>query len=89
VGEVLLVRGVHLHEVVHGGQEHVDLDDLADAGAGLLEHGREVVDAELGHLADRGLAEGQDLAFGGAGDLTAAVDGGGGDDGLRLCGLLV
>lgn len=30
VGEELLVRAVHLSEVVHGRDEHVDLDDLLE-----------------------------------------------------------
>lgn len=78
---MLLVDAVHLGEVVHGGQEDVDLDNLADVGAGGGEHGLDVGDAALGQLAD---AAGQDLAAWRARDLPGAVDGGGGGDGLGV-----
>lgn len=81
MAEVLLIDAVHLGEVVHGRQEDVDLDDLADVGAGGGEHGLDVGDAALGQLAD---AAGEDLTTGRAGDLSGAVDGGGGGDGLGV-----
>lgn len=84
MGEELLVRLVHLGEVVHGGDEDVDLDDLCERRAGGGEHGGQVVDALLGHLADVVGAQRQDLAVGLAGDLARAVDGAAGLDGLRV-----
>lgn len=52
VCEELLVCGIHLREVVHASQEDIDLDDLRDIRAGLLEDCGEVLDAEFGHLGD-------------------------------------
>ena len=45
VAPVGLVDLVHGGEVVHIGEEDVDLDDVLDGGAGLLEDGRQVLDA--------------------------------------------
>jgi hypothetical protein len=41
----LHVHGVHLGKVIHVGQENIDLDDLGDVGAGLLEDVGQVLDA--------------------------------------------
>lgn len=68
-------------KVTHVGEEDVDLDDLGNGRAGLLEDGLEVGDALLGLLGD--VALDQD-ALGVEGDLAGAVDGGGGLDGLGL-----
>ena len=84
VREELLVGAVHLSKVVHGGDEHVDLDDLLDRGSGGLENGRQVGDALLGHLGDGVGGQGEDLAGGSAWDLAGAVDGGAGLDGLGV-----
>lgn len=88
VHEELLVHGIHLSEVVHGGQEHVDLDDLVERGPRGREHRAEVLDAQLRHLGDarRGLCE--DLAAGRARDLARAIDRVCGTDGLGLGTLL-
>lgn len=48
----LLIRSIHLREVIHASQEHIDLDDLRDIGAGFLEDGGQVLDTEFGHLGD-------------------------------------
>lgn len=82
--EELLVRAVHLSEVVHSGDEHVDLDDLLERGSSGLENGRQVGDALLGHLGDGVGGQGEDLAGGSAWDLAGAVDGGAGLDGLGV-----
>lgn len=82
--EELLVHAVHLREVVHARQEHVDLDDLLDRGPRSGEHGAEVADAQLRHLRDGGLRLRQDLALWCAGDLAGAIDRGGRGDGLGL-----
>lgn len=84
VGEELLVSAVHLSEVVHGRDEHVDLDDLLERGSGGLEDIRQVGDALLGHLGDGVRGLGEDLAGGRAGDLAGAVDGAAGLDGLGV-----
>lgn len=84
MGEELLVGAVHLSEVVHGGDEHVDLDDLLEGGSGGLEDVRQVGDALLGHLGDAVGGLGEDLAGGSAWDLAGAVDGGAGLDGLGV-----
>lgn len=84
MGEELLVRAVHLSEVVHSRDEHVDLDDLLERGSSGLEDIRQVGDALLGHLGDGVLGLGEDLAGGGAGDLAGAVDGVAGLDGLGV-----
>jgi len=84
VREELLVRGVHLGEVVHGGDEDVDLDDLGERGAGGGQHGRQVDDALLGHLAERVLGTREDRAAGRAGDLARAEDRRGRLDGLAV-----
>ena len=36
---------IHLGKVGHVGEEHVDLDDILDGGAGGLENGGEILDA--------------------------------------------
>ena len=82
--EELLVRAVHLGKVVHGRDEHVDLDDLLQRGAGGGEHIRQVRDALLGHLGDAMRGEREDLAGGCAWDLAGAVDGAVGLDGLGI-----
>jgi hypothetical protein len=41
----LHVHGVHLGEVIHVRQEDIDLDDLGDVGAGLLEDVGQVLNA--------------------------------------------
>jgi hypothetical protein len=88
VREELLVHGVHLGEVVHGGQEHVDLDDLVERGPRGREHRAEVLDAQLRHLRDARRRLREDLAAGRAGDLARAVDRVGGAYGLGLGPLL-
>lgn len=45
IAPVLHVNGVHLSKVIHVGQEDIDLDDLCDIGAGLLEDVGQVLDA--------------------------------------------
>ena len=65
----------------HIREEDGGLDDLLDAGAGLLKDGLKVGDALLGLLGDRALNE---LAIGGQGDLAGEVDGIGGLDSLGL-----
>lgn len=84
VREELLVGSVHLSKVVHGGDEHVDLDDLLEGRSGSLKDGGQVGDALLGHLADVVGGQGEDLAGGSAWDLAGAVDGGAGLDGLGV-----
>jgi hypothetical protein len=42
---VLHVDRVHLGEVIHVGQEDIDLDDLVDIGTGFLENVAQVLDA--------------------------------------------
>lgn len=68
--EECLVHLVHLGKVIHSRKEDVNLNDLAEAGTGLLENGGKVVDAECGHLGDVGGFKGQDVAGWGAGDLA-------------------
>ena len=68
-------------KVGHVSQEGVDLDDLLDGRAGLLEDGLEVGNAGGRLLLDGALDQ---VALGIAGDLAGAVDGGGGLDGLGL-----
>ena len=84
VCEELLVGSVHLGEVVHGGDEDVDLDDALEGGAGGGENGREVLAALLGELADVVGSECEDLACCEGWDLAGAVDGGWGLDGLGV-----
>lgn len=86
MGEQLLVHAVHLCEVVHARQEHVDLDDLFDRRPRGLEHGGKVLDALLRHLRDAVRRLREDLARGCAGDLPGAVDRVGGGDCLGLGG---
>lgn len=45
VAPVGAVDLVHLGKVGHVGEEDVDLDDLFEGGTGLLEDGRQVLDA--------------------------------------------
>jgi hypothetical protein len=66
----LLIDRIHLREVIHASQEHIDLDDLVDIGACGFEDGREVLDAEFGHLGDGRGGLGEDLACGSAGYLA-------------------
>lgn len=77
MAEVLLISGVHLGEVVHSGDEDVDLDDLAEEGATGGEDGGEVLAALLGELADVVVLQGEDGAVGEGWDLARAVDGAG------------
>lgn len=71
-------------EVAHVGDEDVHLDDLLDTGAGGGEYRLKVLNASGGLLLDRALDQ---VTLGVTGDLTGAVDGGGGLDGLGLwCG---
>ena len=70
-------------EVGHVGDEDVDLDDLVDAGAGLLQHGLEVL-AALGRLLLDGARDEVAVLVGG--DLAGAVDGAGGLDGVGVGG---
>lgn len=80
----LLISSVHLGEVVHGGDEDVDLDDALEGGTGGLEDGGEVLAALLGELPDVVLLEGENLAGWERRDLAGAVDGGWGLDGLGV-----
>lgn len=84
VREELLVGSVHLSEVVHGGDENVNLDNLLERRASSFENSRQVGDALLGHLADVVGSQGEDLAGGRAWNLAGAVDGGAGLDGLGV-----
>lgn len=84
MGEELLIGRVHLSKIVHGGDEDVDLDDLGERGAGGSQHGRQVDDALLGHLAEGVLWTCEDRAVGRAGDLARAEDHRGGLDGLAV-----
>lgn len=79
--EVLLVDTVHLGEVVHGGKEDVDLDDLGDVAAGILEDALQALAAGLGLIGDAALNE---VAGGIGGDLTRDPDLTGGLDGLGV-----
>lgn len=65
----------------HVRQEDVDLDDLLDRRASLLEDGLEVRAAQLGQVGDGALEK---SAFRGEVDLARAVDGRRRLDGLRL-----
>ncbi len=69
-------------KVGHVGDEDVDLDHLLDARASLLKDGLEVLDALGGLLLDGAFDK---VALRVGGDLTRAVDGAGGLDGLGLC----
>ena len=80
----LLIRAVHLNEVVHARQENIYFHHLADVRAGGLQHGAQVLDAELRHGGDGGVGEAEDRAAGCAGDLPGAVDHAGGGDGLGV-----
>lgn len=84
MGEELLVGSVHLSEVVHGGDEDVDLDDALEGGAGSREDGGEVLAALLSELADVVLLKGEDLAGWEGWNLAGAVDGSWGLDGLGV-----
>lgn len=68
--ESLLVRGVHFRKVIHARQEDVDLHHLAEVRAGGLENGREIGDAECGHLGDGRAGEREDGSGWCAGDLA-------------------
>ena len=87
MGEVLLVDTVHFRKAVHGCQKHIDLDHLLNSRAGFLEHGSEVLDAELCHVCDGRGGLGEDLAGRCAWDLAGAVDcrRGGDSLGVRSC----
>lgn len=67
----------------HISEEDVNLDDLLDGRAGLLEDGLEVVNAGARQLLDRARDQ---FAFSVAGDRARAVDGARGLDGLGLQG---
>lgn len=54
VRKKLLIDAIHLREIIHGGQENVYFDHLADIGASGFKDGGQVSDAEFGHLGDCG-----------------------------------
>lgn len=81
MGDPLLVLLVHVGEVGHVGQEDVDLDDLVDGRAGLLQNGLQVLQAQGGLLADGALGQGTGRV---EVELPRAVDGRGRLDGMRL-----
>lgn len=66
--EELLVGSVHLRKVVHGSQEHIDLNNLLNTASSFLKNSRQVLDAELGHGRDAGGLKGENFAFGCAWD---------------------
>jgi len=70
-------------KVGHVGDEGVHLDNLLNRGTSLLEDGLEVLNALPRLLLDR---TGDEVTLGVTGDLTGAVDGSGGLDGLGLEG---
>lgn len=80
--EGLCVDGVHLCEVGHVGQEHVDLDDAGDVGAGGGEDGADVCDAGGGLGGDGARDEG---ARGVGGDAAGDEEVGACADGVGLC----
>jgi hypothetical protein len=82
--EKLLIRSVHLCEVVHASEEDIDLDDFVEGGTSFFKDGRKVVDAEFGHLGYGGGWLSEDLAGGRAGNLAGAVDCLGCGNGLGL-----
>jgi hypothetical protein len=71
VRKVLPVRLIHLLEVGHVVQEHVDLDNALDGAPGLGEDRLDVLAALSGLVTDVTFNE---LAIGGAGDLARDVD---------------
>jgi len=75
--------GFPYSKVVHVSEEGVDLDDLLNRRAGLLENGLEVTDACSSLLLDGSLDQ---VTLRVTGDLAGAVDGSGGLDGLGLDG---
>jgi hypothetical protein len=81
VDHPLFVLLVHLGKVGHVGQEDVDLDNLLHRGAGLLEHGFEVLEAQRRLLGNGALGQG---ALGVEVNLTRAVDCGRGLDRVGL-----
>ena len=81
VRKPLLVLFVHLGEIGHIDQKHIDLDDPVEAGPGGREHGGEVGDAAAGFVGD---GAGDEGAGGVGGDLARAVDCCWGADGLGL-----
>jgi hypothetical protein len=74
VRKPFLISTIHLREIVHARQEHIDFDDFADIASGCFQNGRQVLDAEVGHLANAGGREGENLAGRGARDLAGAVN---------------
>ena len=78
-----LERGDTHSKVTHIREEDVDFDDLLDGRAGLLKDSFQVADALASLLLDGALNQ---VALRVAGDLTRAVDGSRGLDGLRLKG---
>ena len=80
----LRINTIHLGEIVHASQEHIDLDDFLERRVSFGEDRREVQDAAFGHLGDARGGEREDVARAVTGDLAAAVDCGGGGDGLGL-----
>lgn len=82
--EELLIGPIHLHEVIHACQEHIDLNHLRNIGASGFQDGREILDAEFSHLGDGGGRLCEDFAGRCAWDLAGAVDCGGGGYSLGL-----
>jgi len=74
----------HLHETIHGRQEHIHLDHLLNRASRLLQHRTQVLDTQLRHVRDRRRGLCEDRAFGCTWDLTGAVDGRGRCDCLGL-----
>ena len=74
-------RSEPYRKVGHVSDEDIDLDNLGDGRATLLKNGLQVLDAGSSLLLEGALDQ---VALGIAGDLTRAVEGGLGLDGLRL-----
>jgi hypothetical protein len=80
----LLINTIHLREIIHSRQKHIDLHYSRQIRARGFEDCREVLDAEFGHGGDGRGRESEDGACGVTGDLAGAVDCSGGGYGLRL-----
>lgn len=79
--KVLFKHAVHLCEMRHVVEEHIDLDHAVDLDAGLGQDADNVLAALFGLVGDAAFDQ---VAFGVGGDLARDVDLGAGDDGLRL-----
>jgi len=77
----LLIHAIHLGEVCHIVQEHIDLDHLCDVGASFFEDCDDVIAAGGGFIGDRALDE---VALVVGRDLAGDVDLGSCDYGLGL-----